>query len=110
MRNSDIALHDVVEGTFLFLGYDPLLADPLAAYLFCEPERVLAVTRGAVDEADLLRADAMVVRAKGWAGHAERSVALEMTSRDGGRVIVLYPDDRHIVAGVNLPGEDPSAI
>jgi len=102
--NADIPLEHVHPGMILFLGDDPLLEPRRATYLFCEPEAAISVHRGrTLHEKSFLRDGAMIVRATGWEERTGREICLEMTGRGGGTVLVLFPDDRHLVSAVNLP-------
>lgn len=88
---------------FLMFNDDELHKDRLAAHVFCEPAEVIAVHRGSEPHERLfIRNGGLIVRAAGWEGRGERWIILEMARRDGGSVLVLFPDDRHLVSPVRV--------
>ena len=110
IHNADIPLRHVPPDSFLLLGDDPLLDGQVALHQFCEPVRVVALHRGRrLDEAGFIGAGGLVIHAAGHDVRTDREISVELVGRHGGRVLVRYPDDRHLVGGVNLPGEPISS-
>lgn len=99
----DIPLARVRPGTFLLLGDDVLLDSRLATHEFCEPAEVIAVhRRQEPDERPFVRDGGIIIRAAGWEDRGDRWIILEMARREGGRVLVCFADDWHLVPPVRV--------
>lgn len=110
MYNAELPLRHVPVGAFLLLGNDPLLDQDRYLHLFCEPAQVLALHPGRdFEEVEFTRAGNTVVYAAGFEQPTGRELSVELAGPCGGRVLVRYPDDRHLVGGVNLPGQPISS-
>ena len=104
MHNADIPLSEVRKGIFLLLGDDPLLDEGIALHQFCEPVAVVGLRCGRdVGERSFLLDGGIVVRAAGYDRPTGREIGVEVVGRNGGRILVLFPDHRHMVCGVNIP-------
>lgn len=110
MYNADIPLRQVPVGSYLLLGDDPLLDQDRYLNIFCEPAKVLALhPRRKFDEGKFASAGHTIVYAEGFEQPTGRELSVELARPGGGRVLVRYPDDRHLVGAVNLPGQPVSA-
>ena len=106
MYSADIPLNLVQAGMFLLLDHKLFMDPRRANQLFCEPQEVRAVHCTRMhDERSILRDGGTIIRAIGSHRPTNREIGLEMAGRFGGRVLVLFPDDRQVVRAVNLPDQ-----